>query len=65
MSKPTSIHRVIPQNKIVSILNRWDETREFVLTMWHNNPILAKQGGSKVAVLLGSNGDMNVASHHS
>lgn len=45
--------RVIPQEVMLAVLNRCDDTREFLAKMWHQNPHLAKQGGSKVAMLLG------------
>ena len=44
----------IPQNVMLAVLNRCDETREFMIGMWRANPQLAKQGGSKVAFLLSS-----------
>jgi len=37
---------------MVAVLNRCDETREFMVQMWLQNPQLAKQGGAKVAELL-------------
>lgn len=45
--------KVIPQEVLLAVLNRCDDTREFMVEMWRNNPRLAKQGGSKVAILLG------------
>ena len=44
--------KVIPQEIMISVLNRCDETREFMVQMWMQNPQLAKQGGAKVAQLL-------------
>jgi hypothetical protein len=44
--------KIIPQESVLAILNRWDDTREFMIQMWLNNPQLAKQGGKKVADLL-------------
>ena len=43
---------VIPQEVMVAVLNRCDDTREFMVQMWLQNPQLAKQGGKKVAQLL-------------
>jgi hypothetical protein len=45
--------KVISQEVLLAVLNRCDDTREFMVEMWRNNPRLAKQGGSKVAILLG------------
>lgn len=45
--------KVISQEVMLAVLNRCDDTREFMVEMWRNNPRLAKQGGSKVATLLG------------
>ncbi len=45
--------KVITQQVLLAVLNRCDDTREFMVEMWRNNPQLAKQGGSKVAMLLG------------
>ncbi len=45
--------KVIPQEVLLAVLNRCDDTREFMVEMWRNNPLLAKQGGSEVAMLLG------------
>ena len=44
--------KVIPQEIMIAVLNRCDETREFMVQMWQQNPQLAKQGGAKVAQLL-------------
>lgn len=44
----------IPQDVVLAILNRCDETREFMADVWLNNPHLAKQGGRKVAELTGT-----------
>jgi len=44
--------KVIPQQVMIAVLNRCDETREFMVQMWLQNPQLAKQGGAKVAQLL-------------
>lgn len=43
---------VISQEAMLAVLNRCDETREFMVQMWLQNPELAKQGGAKVAALL-------------
>lgn len=44
--------QVIPHEVMVAVLNRCDETREFMVQIWLQNPQLAKQGGAKVAALL-------------
>ena len=53
---PESHHQVartvISQEWMLAVLNRCDETREFMVQMWLQNPELAKQGGAKVAALL-------------
>ena len=43
---------VIPHEVMISVLNRCDERREFMIQMWLQNPELAVQGGAKVAALL-------------
>ena len=48
----------IPQSVMLAVLNRSDETREFMIEMWRANPQLAKQGGSKVAMLLSQTADV-------
>ncbi len=51
--KPQSIPpKAITQEVMLAVLNRCDETREFMVEMWRTNPRLAKQGGAKVAMLL-------------
>ena len=42
----------IPEEVMVAVLNRCDETREFIAQMWLQNPKLAKQGGSMAAALI-------------
>ena len=49
---PLPEKQVIPHEFMVAVLNRCDETREFMGQMWLQNPQLAKQGGAKVAALL-------------
>ncbi len=44
--------RVIPQQVVLAVLDRCDETREFMMQMWLQNPHLAKQGEAKVAAML-------------
>ena len=44
--------QVIAEKVMLAVLNRCDDTREFMVEMWRNNPHLAKQGGAKVALLL-------------
>jgi hypothetical protein len=53
LQKYQNLPRIIPQEVMLAVLNRCDDTREFMVEMWRNNPRLAKQGGSKVAILLG------------
>ena len=50
---PFSSSKVITQETLVAILDRCDAARDFVVQVWLQNPQLAKQGGSKVAALLG------------
>lgn len=50
---PVDLPKVIPEEVMLAVLNRCDETREFMVQMWLDNPHLAKQGGAKVAMLLG------------
>ena len=47
--------KTISEDVMLAVLNRCDETREFMVEMWRTNPHLAKQGGAKVAMLLKSN----------
>lgn len=49
---PIDLPNTIPQNVMLAVLNRCDETREFMIEMWSANPHLAKQGGNRVAMLL-------------
>ena len=42
----------ISQEVLLAVLDRCDETRDFLVAMWQRNPQLAKQGGRKVALLL-------------
>ncbi len=51
---PFDLPKSIPQHVMLAVLNRCDDTREFMLEMWKANPHLAKQGGNKVAMLLSS-----------
>ena len=44
--------KVIPEATMLAVLNRCDETREFLAQFWLANPHLAKQGGAKVAALI-------------
>ena len=44
--------KAISLEVMIAVLNRCDETREFMVQMWQQNPQLAKQGGAKVAQLL-------------
>ncbi|MDP2819501.1 MAG: hypothetical protein Q8O29_14780 [Polaromonas sp.] len=52
LQTPFALPQSIPQNVMLAVLNRCDETREFMIEMWRANPNLAKQGGAKVAMLL-------------
>ncbi len=49
---PPRMQQVIAHEVMVAVLNRCDETREFMVQMWLQNPQLARQGGAKVAALL-------------
>ena len=53
LKNPVVLPKVIPEEVMLAVLNRCDETREFMAQMWLDNPQLAKQGGAKVAMLLG------------
>ena len=44
----------ISQEVLLAVLDRCDETRDFLVAMWQRNPQLAKQGGQKVALMLNS-----------
>lgn len=50
--------RIIPQNVMLAVLNRCDDTRDFMVEMWQANPQLARQGGTKVATLLSSSNNI-------
>ena len=52
LKSPFSLPRSIPQDVVLAVLNRCDDTREFMIEMWRANPTLARQGGAKVAMLL-------------
>lgn len=51
---PMRARSVIPQQVMLAVLDRCDETRDFLVAMWLRNPQLAKQGGQKVALMLNS-----------
>ncbi len=44
--------QVIPESVVISVLERWDETRESLAQFWLANPAMAKQGGLEVQKLL-------------
>jgi hypothetical protein len=52
MDKPSDFQTVIdgqiPADTLLALLQRWDETREFMIQFWRDNPRMAQQGGSKV-----------------
>ena len=50
--------KTISEDVMLAVLNRCDETREFMVEIWRTNPHLAKQGGAKVALLLESPGQI-------
>ena len=53
-SKPSVVlPKFISHEIMLAVSKRRDETREFMVQMWLDNPHLAKQGGAKVAMLLG------------
>jgi hypothetical protein len=37
---------------MMALLQRWDETREFMIQFWRDNPRMAQQGGRKVLDLV-------------
>ena len=43
---------VIPEHLLLSRLAQSEQMREFFIQMWLQNPVLARQGGSKVQNLL-------------
>ena len=43
---------VIPEHLLLSRLAQSEQMREFFIQMWLQNPVLARQGGSKVENLL-------------
>jgi hypothetical protein len=42
----------IPQDLMLARLAQSEQMREFFIQMWLRNPVLAKQGGARVARLL-------------
>jgi hypothetical protein len=56
MSKPADFQTVIdgkiPSETMMALLQRWDETREFMIQFWRDNPRMAQQGGRKVLDLV-------------
>ncbi len=55
MNSSAVLHKkTIPQEVMLVVLNRCDETREFMAQVWLQNPHLAKQGGRKAAELISS-----------
>ena len=60
MSKPDGLSRTtIPEHLMLSRLAQSEQMREFFIQMWLQNPVLAKQGGSKVQNLLSPLADTN------
>lgn len=57
LNTPFTLPQSIPQHVMLAVLNRCDDTREFMIEMWRANPTLAKQGGAKVAMLLSRHTD--------
>ena len=53
MSEPDKLTRTaIPEHLMISRLAQSEQTREFFIQMWMQNPALARQGGIKVQNLL-------------
>jgi len=53
MSEPeVHLSAAIPEHLMLSRLAQSEQMREFFIQMWLQNPVLAKQGGSKVQSLL-------------
>lgn len=53
MSEPgDTLRTAIPEHLMLSRLAQSEQMREFFIQMWLQNPVLAKQGGSKVQNLL-------------
>ena len=53
LNSPTATpKKIIPEATMLAVLNRCDETREFLAQFWLANPHVAKQGGAKVAALI-------------
>jgi hypothetical protein len=56
MSNPADFQTVvngqIRADTLLAVLQRWDETREFMIRFWCDNPNMAKQGGKKVLDLI-------------
>ena len=48
----TPLRKIIPEHLMLSRLEQFEQMREFFIQMWIQNPMLAKQGGSKVQNLL-------------
>ena len=48
------VRAIIPEHLMLSRLAQSEQMREFFIQMWIQNPVLAKQGGSKVRNLLSS-----------
>jgi hypothetical protein len=56
MSNPadfqTVVNRQIHADTLLALLQRWDETRQFMIQFWRDNPVMAKQGGREVLDLI-------------
>ena len=48
----TPLRKIIPEHLMLSRLEQFEQMREFFIQMWLQNPMLARQGGSKVQNLL-------------
>jgi hypothetical protein len=55
--------KVIPENVVRSVIERWDETRESMAQFWLANPALAKQGGLEVQKLLSADNAIWLKQH--
>jgi hypothetical protein len=52
MSEASRPSVTIPQDLMLARLAQSEQMREFFIQMWLRNPVLAKQGGARVAHLL-------------
>jgi hypothetical protein len=48
----TVVNGQISNDTLLALLDRWDETRAFMIQFWLDNPKMANQGGRKVLNLV-------------